>query len=392
MSELSVVHTVSTLREEVGGTSRSVTQLCDALAREGLRVSLVSQHSSGADRGPLLSGQTSVSVSMVPLGRGLGRLQYASSFRTALEAAIRKGTCQLIHDHGVWLPSNFIASRVAGKFGIPFVMSPHGMLESWALSHHVVRKRIAWTLYQKRIATEAAVVRATSESEVESVRRLGIRTPVAVIPNGIQIPEAIEPPRPREKTGGKRALLLSRIHKVKGVVELLEAWARVRPRDWTLSIVGPGEERYLEKVRRSIARLDLARCVTLRGLVSDDEKWPLYASADLFILPSFSESFGLVIGEALASGLPVITTTSTPWKAVAEHRCGWWISMGGDHAPLAAALAEATTRSPAELQDMGRNGRRLIGERYNWSAAASATRELYDWMLKGGATPRFVHL
>ena len=131
MSELSVVHTVSTLREEVGGTSRSVTQLCDALACEGLRVSLVSQHSSRADRAPLLSGQSSVLMVLVPLGRGLGRLQYASSFRTALEAAIRKGSCQLIHDHGVWLPSNFSASRVARKLGIPFVMSPHGMLEPW---------------------------------------------------------------------------------------------------------------------------------------------------------------------------------------------------------------------------------------------------------------------
>src|SRR5262249_35021942 len=163
------------------------------------------------------------------------------------------------------------------------------------------------------------------------------RQPLAVIPNGVDLPATL----PSARTGGgtRRALLLSRIHPQKGLVNLVNAWARVRPARWALVIAGPDDGGHQSRIEAPAARAGIGDRVEFAGSIEDARKWDMYASADLFVLPTHNENFGIAIAEALAAAVPVITTKAAPWPGIVRHRCGWWVDLGVD--ALAAALAEA---------------------------------------------------
>ena len=172
--------------------------------------------------------------------------------------------------------------------------------------------------------------------EVEDIRRSGLSQPAIIAPNGVDVPEGVR----RIRTEGRRkALFVSRVHPKKGLVNLVRAWADVRPEGWEIVIVGPDEGGHRAEVTAVARELDVQE-ITWTGEVRDEAKWGLYFDADLFVLPTFSENFGIVVAEALAAGVPAITTTGAPWGVLNERRCGWWIDVGVE--PLAAALREAT--------------------------------------------------
>ena len=117
-------------------------------------------------------------------------------------------------------------------------------------------------------------------------------------------------------------------------------------------------------------------------------KWELFRQAALFVLPTFSENFGVSIAEALACGVPVITTKGAPWAELRSHRCGWWVDIGA--APLAGALREAVAASDEERREMGRRGQRLVEQRYAWPPIAADMRSVYHWVLGTGTKPACV--
>jgi len=185
------------------------------------------------------------------------------------------------------------------------------------------------------------------------------------------------------------ALFLSRLHPVKGVLNLIEAWARVKPPGWRLVVAGPDDGGHERDVRELALRLGLNDSVSFLGAIPNEKKWQLYQSADLFVLPTFSENFGIVIAEALSSGIPVITTRGAPWAILEQVRCGWWIDVGVD--PLAATLREATAAGPERLREMGRSGRELVRRDFAWDSVASRMLALYEWMSSGVGAPNFVY-
>lgn len=121
------------------------------------------------------------------------------------------------------------------------------------------------------------------------------------------------------------------------------------------------------------------------GSVADKDKWKLYRRADLFVLPTHSENFGIVVAEALASGLPVITTKGAPWAELEKHQCGWWVDIGVE--PLAKALNQAINLSPEERQTMGQCGRQLIEQNYSWDKIGKEMLAVYEWILGGDNQP-----
>jgi glycosyltransferase involved in cell wall biosynthesis len=247
---------------------------------------------------------------------------------------------------------------------------------------------VANLLYQRACLQIAKCIRATSAQELTSIRQAGFRNPVALVPNGVELPHL--PPRPNpEPTIAKRrrVLFLSRIHPKKGLLNLVEAWSTLRPRHWELLIVGPDEVGHLAEVQRAVASHALQDSVSFGSPVWGESRNAVYQSADLFVLPSFSENFGLVIAEALANGLPVITTHATPWRELSEHHCGWWSDVG--IAPLIESLKEAFAMSAAELRQMGNRGRQLIESRYAWEPLGSQMAAVYEWML-GGPRPDYI--
>lgn len=374
---MKILHIVDSLNRQTGGPSRSVGRLADELAALGEEVTVVAN--DYRELGEALVPR-SARVELVPARRMPFRLGARSP---GLPAVIERetGAADLVHVHGLWLPTNHRAARAARRHRKPYVVSPRGMLEPWAMRHRAFRKSLVWVLAERRFLRAAAALHATAEAEAESFRIAGLANPVVVAPNGIDIPdhfpgrEVIETAFPAVR--GRRILLfLSRLHPKKGVTELLSSWEKLQDRfpEWLLVLAGDDFDNH-ESRYRSQAQIRLGGRALFTGDLQGEEKSSMLAACELFVLPSHSENFGLVIGEALAAGKPVITTRATPWKELVSESCGWWIPPS--EANLTPALAEALSRPAKELAQMGQRGAALVRERYSWPRAARVLRDHY---------------
>ena len=287
----------TSLRPAYGGPAFSVPRLAVALTEAGAYVGLWS-----ADQ----------SSDLLPCRTAVSRLT-----GSAAEALDCFGQPDILHDNGVWLPHNHQLARLAREREIPRIVSLRGMLEPWAMQHKRWKKRLAWNLYQFRDLRRASCLHTTAEPEAENARALGLGLPICTIPNGVDLPggcpEFAGPAGNKDKRMGfKTALFLGRIYPVKGLPMLIEAWRRVRPRDWVLQIAGPDEAGHRSDLERAIANAGLDDVVSFLGPVHGERKRATLLAADLFVLPTHSESFGMVVAEALAHGLPILTTTGAP--------------------------------------------------------------------------------
>lgn len=376
------IHTVPGLHPNHGGPSRTVTQLTDALAETTkTKVTLVSQGLVGEDfiRGQSRSVQRIVCQSSSPLSLALG-----IPLHRRLLTLLRSSRPSIIHNHGVWMGANHWSTALAKKYGIPVVIQPRGMLEPWALAHNSPKKKIALALYQRRDLEEADAFIATSSEESHNLRSFGLRQPIAMIPNGVDLSHASIWRRARPNDSEPRKVLfLSRVHPKKGLMNLMQAWSAVRPEGWVLQIAGPDCDGHLGEVLREADRLGVASSVQYLGVLDGTTKDDAYRAADIFVLPTFSENFGVVVAEALSHGVPVITTTGAPWADLAHHKCGWWINVG--IAPLVGALSSAVSLTDNERAEMGRRAQAYV-RRFDWNDIANKTAQVYSWLL--GATSR----
>ena len=366
---MQIAHVVPHVGAEAAGPSYSVPRLCEAQAVLGHAVSLLTL--AAGREVPGVAVEVSPSVS---LGRGYG---LSAGLHCAVGRAAR--AADVVHNHSLWEPAN-----ISPGFAVPgrralLVTSPRGTLSAWALSRSAGRKRLLRPL-QWPALTRAGLLHATSAAELADIRRLGLRAPVAVIANGIDMPADLAPPPP----GPLRTLLfLGRLHPVKALDRLLAAWARLAPRhpDWELRIVGPGEPDHVAAVDR-LAR-PLPR-VTLSGPLYGADKSAAYRSASLFVLPSHSENFGMAVAEALAHGLPAVVGRGAPWSGLVTERAGWWVS--NEVEPLAAALDEAMRLPAPELAAMGARGRAWMARDFGWEGIAE--RMLAAYRYARGEAPR----
>lgn len=371
-----IVHTVNSLRATHGGPSRSVTALADAMSRRGADVRLLTHDDVPEEQ---MVVPAAASVRRVPFRltdefRGRGRFE---------RSIIEDGRPDVLHEHGLWLPLNRGSAKVAERYRIARVISIRGMLSGWALGQSRFRKKVAWHAFQAGSLRRAALLHVTAADELQDVRRMGLSLPVAVIPNGIDIPDLL----PATPSGDRTLLFLSRLHRIKGVDELLQAWKAVQPDGWRLVIAGPVEDPLIGRRVRELSERDSS--VEYVGEVDDVSKWDLYKSADLFVLPTHSENFGIVVAEALGAGVPVITTRAAPWSELESHTCGWWIDTGTE--PLIVALRDATTRPKEALEAMGARGRELVRLNYSWDMIAERMLASYEWILGRGSKPSWLH-
>ncbi len=329
------------------------------------------------------------------------RLGYSRPLRNAFRA--HASSVDLIHMHGLWMYPNKVAGNVARKSVVPYIMSPHGMLEPWGVNRSKWKKKIIGLLFEWRNIKKACCIHACSEQEYLNIRLFGYKGPVAVVPLGLTQDEFKHALCPASNSQydvmlkndfhGKRILLfLSRLHFKKGVESLLKAWETVRNcfPGWCLVIAGDGEVDYVATLKAQVSTAGLDDSVAFIGAVHGEEKWALLKRAEIFVLPTLSENFGLVVAEALACAVPVITTKGAPWNDLEVEKCGWWIDTGT--MPLAACLSGALSLSPDCLAEMGKHGRRLVEHDYLIERTARMLREVYGWMLHGGSAPDCVRL
>lgn len=383
LPHVSVGQVIPGLHPAAGGPSRTIVQLCDALARRpDIRVTLVSQRRKNE---PVMRSEERLVLRRIAESRSDVSLKIGLPLRAELLQVLRGASSAVLHSNGLWTAANHWVTHQARRWQVPLIVQPHGMLEPWALAYRGWKKRLALSLYQRRDLEFASLFIATAEQEAESIRQFGLRQPIAVIPNGVELAVGGgENGRGTLHSTVRTALFLSRIHPKKGLLNLVSAWGQLRPRDWRLVIAGPDEDGHLAQVMSSVDQRGITECVEYVGEVEGQRKAELYRDADLFVLPTFSENFGVVVAEALACGLPVITTRGTPWMDLERFGCGWWIDTGVDL--LVSTLRKAMSLPEDERKAMGERGRRYV-QRYDWNVIARQTAEVYRWVLARGPKP-----
>jgi glycosyltransferase involved in cell wall biosynthesis len=358
----------SSLLPSYGGPAVSVSRLASILTQVGLDVGLWAPDQSAAGT-PLL-----------PAGSSVRRM-----IGTAAEALDSFGQTDVIHDNGIWLLHNHRLAALAARRGIARIVSTRGMLEPWAMEHKRWKKRLAWTLYQRRDLRRARCHHATAEMEARNLHGLRLGVPIQVIPNGVDVPQGCQWSEHLKRLDRARrcktALFIGRIYPVKGLPMLIEAWARVRPDGWELKIAGPDEAQHKAEVEHAVSATGLAEVVSFVGPVYGPAKQSAFFNADLFVLPSHSESFGMVVAEALAHGVPVLTTTGTPWSVLPERGCGWWVDATADG--ITEGLRQATSQDPETLRGMGERGRELVAAEFGWEQVAKRFVRIYQDLLDG---------
>lgn len=376
-----VIQSIGSLVPETGGPARSVRDLSLALAESGVEVILLILDFGPSFSPPLIPEHDLIKLIIFPVKFRVGlRALFIPGFTKKLREICKDREDLLIHDHGIWLPQNNKISRFAARNGIPLIISPRGSLEPGALKLGFWKKRIAWLLFQKKNLTRAAALHATSLVEKEHFLELGLPEPIRVIPNGTILPNV--PQRLIKNTDDPlKILFISRIHPIKGLSNLIAALSKFDPSSWVLNIAGYDEVNHLEEVLDSAQRVGIRENISYLGPVEDQAKWDLYHQADLLILPSYSENFGNVVAEALASSIPVITTTGTPWRDLKRYNCGWWVDPSIEG--LTGALNQALGTSKTELAEMGNRGRKLVEQKYSWKVVGEMSLRLYEEISSG---------
>ena len=376
------IHVVAGLDPRHGGPSYSVPRLCEALRAHGTDVRILTVRETRALPESSITAYPQ-DFANVPLLRSL-RLSSGLAKVMRMEARAN----DVVHVHGLWLMPNVYAGNAAAAAGRPLIVTPRGMLAPEALAFSAGKKRLFWRLLQKPAYAHAAAWHATSEAEAEEIRAFGVRAPIAIIPNGIDIPNSPERPLPKQ-TQRRTILYLGRIHPMKGLPDLVGAWSHLaneRP-NWNLRIVGPDEGGHRAELESMVQQGCVPR-VVFEGPVYGAEKTRVLQEADLFVLPTKNENFGLTVAEALAAGIPAIVSHGAPWSGLETERCGWWVERGVEQ--LLPALRAATALPDLERRTMGLRGRAWMERDFGWDAVANRMWRLYSWSAGKGERPDFV--
>jgi glycosyltransferase involved in cell wall biosynthesis len=303
----------------------------------------------------------------------------------------RNSMNDVVHIHGLWTAFEWRAYREAKARGARLVISPHGSLEPWALRHKRVKKLVAWMMYQKRILQQADLLVASTNFERDNFRDLGLTAPIAVIPVGVDTsdrPAAVGEPDLSDRE--KIVLFLARLSPKKGIPDLLQAWSTIDRHGHELHIHGYGTDSYRRYLEKRIAAHEIGHHVKLRGPLYGEEKWRKLQTSSIYVLPSYSENFGITIAEALLSGLPVITSKATPWGELASRGLGWIID--NDEAQLRDALSRAVSTDPEHLRTV-RNVAQNYAQDYLWPPIMDRYVEAYKWVAApGAAKPDWISL
>lgn len=313
----------------------------------------------------------------------------------------------ITHTHGLWLYPSIAAKNYSRKTKRPNLISPHGMLDPWALKNSRWKKRIAYAWFEQQHLFGARCLRALCEAEAQSIRQLGLKNDIAIIPNGIDLPANIltlPPPwAGRVEPGNKVLLFLSRIHPKKGLVNLFKAWAKnQKSSGWTLAIAGwdqGGHEQELKRlcaelgitiadIREPASSLQPLPSVLFLGPQFNAAKAACYHHCDAFVLPSFSEGLPMVVLEAWANSKPVIMTPQCNLPEGFQASAA--IKAETTEASLVAGLAELQQMTLAERTVMGSRALELVRQRFTWSRVGEQMDEVYQWVLGGGAKPACV--
>ncbi len=397
---MKIVQVVPSVGDESSGPSYSVPGLCVGLQLVGCQVAL---HFTGK----LPQREFTFQVYAYPASR-IPHPRLGRSPRM-LEGLI-KAACvaDIIHNNSFWMYPNvypYLAVKKSRNKNCKLVNAPRGTLAEWSLKHHWFQKKLfGWFDGQYAAMAATDMWHATCEKEYEEIRVLGYRQPVAIVPIGMDIPEFLVSGSAFPVSSFtlekrlKRVVFFGRLHKVKAIDNLILAWEKIcsqsapnslvcpMVQDWELVIAGPddGMRRGLEAL---VADRKIPR-VSFVGEIKGGAKYEFLSAADIYVLPSLTENFGVTVAEALACGTPVIASQGTPWAGLENAGAGKWVPIGIE--PLAVTLREMMSMSDEDRSRMGGHGRDWIVHDFSWKGIGAKMKMAYEWLLGKGEKPEWV--
>lgn len=383
---LSIAIAAGSVSHRAGGLYHSVRRSAQALGSAGNTVEVLSIRDANTD--------ADIGLWSPILPRVWPRCgPEALGFAKGLGKALHRGSFDVVHQHGIWQALSAQVDRWRRRTGGAVMISPRGMLDPWALRNSRWKKKIAEILFEKSNLRGAACLHALNQSEAEAIRLYGLTNPIAIIPNGTDLPLDrdldLQSPAGWRADGRRVLLFLGRLHPKKGVRELIEAWSLVRndapavASAWRLVLAGWDDGGHESGLRELVSQNGLDHDVLFLGPVHGDKKDLALRRSDAFILPSHSEGLPMSVLEAWAYRLPVFMTDACNLPEGFSEAAAMRIET--DPPVLASILARNLERS--DLRDYGRSGRRLVEERFGWAKLAAQHVEVYRWMLDGGAPP-----
>lgn len=358
-----------------GGPIVSTRAICDGVAGHDVAITVLTTDAAGPDRRDRLDvGRGAVRFPAgydVIYARRIAGRDVSAELLARLRPLMRRA--DVVHLTGTYSFPTLPTLALAKLLDKPLLWSPRGALQArreWAAADS--RRKVLFEAMCRAAMPRRAMLHATSEAEAAHSMAALPGVPAVVVPNAVDLPE---PAPRRHPASGKKLLFLSRLHPKKGLETLLDALALL-PAEVTLDVCGTGEPAYLVALHGRAEALGLGARITFSGHVGGAAKTAVFLDADIFVLPSYSENFGIVVAEALAHALPVVTTTITPWTQTVAAGCGLSVPPGRPDA-LADALRTLLRRTPGELAAMGAAGRRFVAARYGGQAIAARMLEIY---------------
>ena len=352
-----------------------------------MRVRVLSPYAVADDPRLPTEGLRRQGVDVELVGPTAGALRTHPEFAATIDRCV--GEADVLHIHALWEDVQHQAARAAARRAVPYLFRPCGMLDPWSLSQAKWKKKLymAWRL--RRDLNAAAALHFTADAERDGAKPLRLRPPAIVEPNGLDLAEFETLPAKGsfrsqyavQLQGKRMVLFFSRIHPKKGLDLLVPAFARAKLSDAVLVIAGPDGDGYGSAVRAMIDRAGIGERVIFTGMLRGAERVAALADADLFVLPSYQENFGIAVAEALAAGTPVVISDQV-------NICNDVSAAGvGGVVPLeVGALAQAIEQWMTDdslRATAAAKARAFVWERYDWRQIARRWGEHYQQIVNG---------
>ena len=384
---MNIIHITPSIAEKLSGPTYSVISLCKNIQKYA-QVNLFTLSNNIYE--PISENilDDANFIKYFNIGFGPKKLGRSPSMMSELYDWSKKKDNLIVHNHGTWHMTAIYPSKLKGK-NIKIINSPRGTMSPDAFTSGSKFKYLFWSLFLRKSFNKADCFHATSLNECDDIRKMGFSQPIAVIQNGVDIPEILN-----DQKNKKILLYIGRLHKSKGIEDLLKAWKNVMNNfeEWELHIVGSDKlynanSSYKRKLEHLTNSLQLKRVKFINPLF-DELKRKKYQESSITILPSYFESFGMTVAESLANATPVITTTKTPWKNLELKKAGWCVNTG--EVSLTNILNIALNSNMHELKKMGDSGRKWMQEDYSWKTISEMTYNTYLWMQEAIDKPKWV--
>ncbi len=386
MSEkLEVLQLIPSIDEEASGPSYSVTKL-----NENVSKIYKSKLFTISNKEEIINDN----ISKFKESQIFYKLSFSFKLIQSISSELKKNKDIILHNHSLWLPLNYLPFFFNKIFKCYYIISPRGTLSSWSLKNSRFKKNFFWFLIQKRVLKNAIAFHATSDLELQEIRKLGFKQPIAVIPNGIDPHRSIKNKNKNYYSLSKEfsVIFLSRIHEKKGLENLIEAWGEINFPEtsiWNLKIFGKGNDKYINFLKDICISKNI-RNISINAPLYGEKKISEYINSDIFILNSFSENFGQSVLESLNLGTPVIVSDQMPWKDVELMNCGWVVK--NDIKSIVKLFETKILRTDKNtLYNMGLNGINYSKSHYGWKELSTRMFQFYDWIKNGGERPPFIY-